>query len=290
MIGWTEWWRSPDPEAVRASLFWMSVLAHVLGDFVFQGGAILQGRREGRPGAYLAHGLVHLGLLGALGWPALSAGLVGVWLAVAATHVAVDAIKDAWQRAQEGGGVPSVEGGGPSSAGTATGELRAFLLDQAAHLWLLGLFARLLPPGLLRPWPGAAPLLGVVAGLSPAGYLGHPAWWRLAAVYVGVILGGAVLVRLALKAWRLAPELPAFGSPERSVPSVGAYVGMLERALLLTLLLLEAPAAVGFVVAAKSVARFKELEDRSFAEYYLVGTLMSVVVAMGGYLLLRQPL
>lgn len=85
-------------------------------------------------------------------------------------------------------------------------------------------------------------------------------------------------------------ESPAFGSPERSVPSVGAYVGMLERALILTLLLFEAPAAVGFVVAAKSVARFKELEDRSFAEYYLVGTLMSVVVAIGGYLLLRQPL
>lgn len=43
-------------------------------------------------------------------------------------------------------------------------------------------------------------------------------------------------------------------------------------------------------LAAKSIARFKELEDRAFAEYYLVGTLMSVAVATGGYRLLRQPL
>ena len=44
---------------------------------------------------------------------------------------------------------------------------------------------------------------------------------------------------------------------------------MLEQTLVLTLLLLQAHAAVGFVVAAKSIARFKELEQQPFAEYYL---------------------
>ena len=41
-----------------------------------------------------------------------------------------------------------------------------------------------------------------------------------------------------------------------------------------------AEAAVGFVIAAKTLARFKQLDDRGFAEYYLLGTLASVSVAL----------
>ena len=39
-------------------------------------------------------------------------------------------------------------------------------------------------------------------------------------------------------------------------------------------------AAIGFVVAAKTLARFRLLDDRDFAEYYLLGTLGSVAVAI----------
>jgi hypothetical protein len=38
--------------------------------------------------------------------------------------------------------------------------------------------------------------------------------------------------------------------------------------------------AIGFVLAAKSLARFNQLNDKSFAEKYLVGTLLSVVIAL----------
>ena len=41
-----------------------------------------------------------------------------------------------------------------------------------------------------------------------------------------------------------------------------------------------ADAAVGFVIAAKTIARFRLLDDRDFAEYYLLGTLGSVSVAI----------
>ncbi|PYP45892.1 MAG: hypothetical protein DMD42_04880 [Gemmatimonadetes bacterium] len=51
-------------------------------------------------------------------------------------------------------------------------------------------------------------------------------------------------------------------------------------------------AAVGWIIAAKSLARFKQLEDREFAEYFLVGTLASfllaVLVGVGIRILLRQ--
>ena len=40
-----------------------------------------------------------------------------------------------------------------------------------------------------------------------------------------------------------------------------------------------AEAAIGLVIAAKTLARFKQLDDRDFAEYYLLGTLASVAIA-----------
>jgi len=33
-------------------------------------------------------------------------------------------------------------------------------------------------------------------------------------------------------------------------------------------------------LAAKSIARFQELKERKFAEYYLIGTLSSILFAM----------
>jgi len=40
------------------------------------------------------------------------------------------------------------------------------------------------------------------------------------------------------------------------------------------------PTAVGFVVAAKTLARFKELDKKRFAERYLLGTMTSVSIAV----------
>jgi hypothetical protein len=75
-------------------------------------------------------------------------------------------------------------------------------------------------------------------------------------------------------------DRPAFASPAR----IGATIGILERLLIVTFVLTNATAAIGFVVGAKTLARFKQLDDRDFAEYYLLGTLASVAVALGSAL------
>ena len=38
--------------------------------------------------------------------------------------------------------------------------------------------------------------------------------------------------------------------------------------------------AIGFVLAAKGITRFRQLDDRDFAEYVLIGTLLSVGATM----------
>ena len=46
--------------------------------------------------------------------------------------------------------------------------------------------------------------------------------------------------------------------------------------------------AVGFVLAAKSVARYKEMESTSkFAEYYVIGTFTSWTIGVIGGILVR---
>jgi hypothetical protein len=85
-----------------------------------------------------------------------------------------------------------------------------------------------------------------------------------------------------------SPSVPSVpnGAPAR----IGATIGALERLLIVALLLTGAEAAVGFVIAAKTIARFKQLDDRGFAEYYLLGTLASVSVALGSGLLAQAAL
>ena len=77
--------------------------------------------------------------------------------------------------------------------------------------------------------------------------------------------------------------LPASASAPAAVGGsarVGATIGILERLLIVVFVLAGTDAAIGFVVAAKTLARFRLLDDRDFAEYYLLGTLGSVSVAI----------
>ena len=78
---------------------------------------------------------------------------------------------------------------------------------------------------------------------------------------------------------------PASPSEGHAPPAqIGATIGILERLLIVAFVLTGSAAAIGFVVAAKTLARFRQLDDRDFAEYYLLGTLASVAVALGSAL------
>ena len=61
---------------------------------------------------------------------------------------------------------------------------------------------------------------------------------------------------------------------------MGNIIGKLERVIISVLVLLNQYGAVGFVLTAKSIARYKQLEDKKFAEKYLVGTLASILISL----------
>ncbi|MDA3931880.1 MAG: DUF3307 domain-containing protein [Tenericutes bacterium] len=57
----------------------------------------------------------------------------------------------------------------------------------------------------------------------------------------------------------------------------GALIGTLERTLVLLALMANSYIVIGYIIAAKSIARFEKMKDKQFAEYYLIGTLSSLI-------------
>lgn len=61
-----------------------------------------------------------------------------------------------------------------------------------------------------------------------------------------------------------------------------AWIGILERILIVIFILISQVAAIGFLVAAKSIFRFSETQEggNKKAEYFLLGTLVSFTLAV----------
>ncbi len=244
--------------AVRRTmnLLVLFVAGHLLGDFLFQTRAMVEGK--GRPPVLAAHAaLVIAAHLMALA-PFWSAPIGLAVLGIGISHALIDAAKVRW--------------GGPRRD-----DLAVFLLDQAAHLavaiiaWLL-LLRLSGPPALVLPAEWLGPWVAALATLAVFAFNG---------------MGGSSIVTGVLATLKARLE----EQEERSgIPGSGRLIGILERMLTLILIVLGQWAAILLLVTAKSIARFEELKDRRFAEYYLVGTLTSLLVATVTGLLLRALL
>ncbi len=148
--------------------------------------------------------------------------------------------------------------------------------------------ARQAKSGLARIAIGQALQLFVLIGAAhvwptPSG--SHPTLGRVAAVVAVVLFnarGGSAIVGATLA--RLEPPLP----PDEGPRGAGATIGVLERWMVLALVWANQWAGVGLVLTAKSVARFKRMDEQAFAEVYLIGTMASVLVAMVTGAMLRQ--
>lgn len=273
-------------------LAWL-LLAHLVADFVLQTDGIATRKFGDGPDAWRALG-VHVAVVAALLVPVvLSFGIQGFLYATvtAIGHFAIDRAKIVLTRRAE----PVTAGEDATAEEAATGPTfdrqwtavpgALFVLDQLAHLALLAIAWALLLSSAV-PLGFAAEAGRALAGTDPAGF--HR-----------TILGGVVLASLLIVNVRAASLLvatlvrPPRGPADATRPSaakVGAVIGVLERLLICALVLAGAVASIALVIAAKTLARFKQLDDREFAEYYLLGTLASVTVAVSTSLLAQAVL
>jgi hypothetical protein len=285
-------------------LGWLLV-SHLTADFVLQTDASVADRNGSGSKARRALGLHALIVAACMApfWLAFGTPGLLALLVVAVPHPFVDAAKtrltEMWHAATD-----STEWS-PWVAGL-------FLIDQAVHLALVfGAWWVFLRDAALNPW-FVDRVAQATAGIAPADV--HRAalivvvGWSLALIngraarfFVPLLLppeaapGTAVdphaaagySLKLGPVSGRVEPDRPA---AVETADNVGAVVGVLERLLVVILILGRAEIGIGLVVAAKTLARFKQLDERSFAEKYLVGTLASVTVAVASALAARVVL
>lgn len=93
-----------------------------------------------------------------------------------------------------------------------------------------------------------------------------------------------ILLRYLLNVFRLKPISEKGAETDQKEYNTGRLIGILERIFVFIFVLLGQYAAIGFILAAKGVARFQDFKSRTFAEYVLIGTLLSTLLAMAvGY-------
>ena len=97
--------------------------------------------------------------------------------------------------------------------------------------------------------------------------------FALTVALVVLTWGGNAMCRLLFRATGLS-DTDAAGSGGK--PAAGRVIGSLERLVLAIGIVTANWPVFAAVIALKSVARFKELDDKTFAEYFLVGSLFSI--------------
>ncbi|PWN06159.1 hypothetical protein [Rhodohalobacter mucosus] len=107
-------------------------------------------------------------------------------------------------------------------------------------------------------------------------------WLAIQAVLFGflIILNEAnIMVRLMLTRLGLSPVGNKGQVINEQEYRTGRVIGFLERIFVFIFILLQQYAAVGFILAAKGIVRYPDFGNRTFAEYILIGTLLSALFA-----------
>lgn len=218
--------------------------SHVIADFFLQFDWLCKGKHKQG-----LNGIVFQGIH-ALIHAACAYLLVGDWwgwimpLVIFTTHIIIDITKVKW-----------------FSTSTI-----AFLIDQLAHIAvIIGLW-----------WILYAPQDISLAWVD--GIVHSSTFWAILIGYMLVLKPSSLLIGMFIKGWT-----PSNGMQAQGMPNAGKWIGYIERVLILTFIITGNIEAVGFLLAAKSIFRFGDLNkarEIKITEYVLLGTLASFSIAL----------
>lgn len=238
------------------------MIGHLLGDFYFQTNELAEKKKESF-GATLWHCLIYFFVI--YGMYFMSTGnqiqcLLPAML-IGTSHLLIDGGKYVFYKEQK----------------TAKNEMVIFLADQISHLIVLFLINYLfrmdgntmwlsgeLEDILGRFWDKSVMVIAFLVCGKPA------------AVFVSLVFG------MIPQTIEMADEKENKSIKEKQENAkIGSWIGILEREIILILGLLGEYGAIGFVVAAKSLARHSRFDNNpAFGEKYLIGTLLSTFIAL----------
>ena len=243
-------------------IFW---LGHLVADFLLQSNSLIALKKKGLARGNLYHGLLHylaIAFFMALVAPSdlLRLRFHAILFALTAVHLLIDWCK---LRLAKSGRIPD--------------GIVPFLVDQVLHAITIVIavmvYARI----------PAQEISSAIDTLQPY----YTKGLAVLVVYVAIVFAGGYVVRYLTKS--LLRDLPRVADESsEQLQNAGMYIGWLERIIILTAVIMRSPATIGLVLTAKSIVRYQEMKSGRFAEYFLIGTLLSIVLAIfGGIILLR---
>jgi len=237
------------------------LIAHLLGDFVIQNSELVE-RKKVDSLALIKHSAIYAAFMfiALIITQELKLAIVmGVIIGI--LHYAIDGQKNKITKNELG----------------IKKDLIVFLIDQAIHIILLIIIAEYI----LDLYPAPNTLIGQIIDKFSYRFVMESSvivlLYVLCSHPIGVIIKKVFLMWNARSKQQLIEE----------TSGAGFVIGILERLIILTLGLLGEFGAVGLVLAAKGLARFEQLKDKNFAEKYLIGTLLSVLLALGCVLIIK---
>lgn len=140
---------------------------------------------------------------------------------------------------------------------------RYFLIDQLLHVLVI----LILWLSAVNKWEEGIDILFRI--------INSPNFLIVICGYIMVAWPLGILIGIATEKWRNEAEINKEG-----LAKAGMWIGLLERFLIITFILIDQYTAVGLLIAAKSILRFSDKENtQKKTEYVLIGTLMSFSVS-----------
>ena len=219
------------------------LLAHIIADFFLQTKWMVEGKENG--GKRSMRMLTLHSIIHSL----MAYLIVGDWalwyiaIVIFVTHFIID-----WCKIQFRGNSVS-----------------AFLIDQLSHVVVLFMLWVTILPGSISD------IFKEGTDILPDNI------WMIVVAYAMMLRPSAILMSLLLKRWQLS------SMANSSLPEAGKWIGYLERILILTFVITDNMEGVGFLLEAKSVFRFGDLnkaKDIKTTEYVMLGTMTSFAIAI----------
>lgn len=135
----------------------------------------------------------------------------------------------------------------------------AFFIDQALHLIMLAVVVLV-----FDKWHGINPSIDIPIRFE---YL------LMITAYMVCLKPANIFIREVFKATEIQV------TSDNEMPNAGKVIGVLERILTLTFIIVSQYSAVGFLIAAKSILRYRNDETLK-TEYVLIGTMLSFGIAV----------
>ncbi len=235
--------------SVQLLLLLKLVLAHLLSDYFFQAKSWVDSKNKSKVKSPELY--YHIGITFLAAW--VVTGLFWISIIISILHYLIDLAKiySPWQN------------------------IYTFLLDQVLHLIVL-----------LAIWVIYLDINGLFSQILNEFSTNYNFFVFLMG-YVFISVPAGILIGMFTNKWR--NEIS--NSPDRreSLSQAGQWIGILERMLVLTFILINQFSAIGFLIAAKAILRFRDSEIKQM-EYVLIGTLSSFTLTILVGLLIKSLL